>query len=1055
MRRILLLFAMFMGFSLLVFSQNRTVTGTVLDEAASPIPYASVSVKGSNAGVSANEKGEFSISAANGATLIFSAAGYATQEIVAKNNTITVVLKKSDAEIIDEVVVTALGVKRSDRSLGYSVSKLEPAAVLQKSEPDILKGMQGKVPGVDIRSSQGTPGAGTRIQIRGNSSFGLESQPLIVVDGVPYNNDQVTTSSQTSGGGAYGSGIANLDPNDIETFNVLKGAAAAALYGSRGSRGVILITTKSGSAKKGAKDINVTLNSSYSLESIANLPKFQNMYGAGSNFLYQNSNGSWGPRFGTLDSIPAWPEYLAAYPELFSPTGMTPYRAYPDNVKELFQTGGLAENSVSVNGGNAQTSFALTLSNVLHKGYVENSSYGRNNVSVGGQTKYKKLTIGGNLSYMKSKQVGGFFGENQVDGAASQFARSLFLARNWDLSLPYEDINGRPLIPNGGAQFDNPHWAAYNNIVRSDEQRNVLGVRLGYEFNNWINLTYNLGYNNYQVDRNERTQEYSRAANGLGRIVTDQYNSQELESTLMLILNPKIGNSFTLDAKVGNNINQRYLSRQSNTGLDFIVPEIYTLKNTATQSFDLDTRSKRRIVGFFAEATLGYKNYAFITATGRQDITSTLPYKNASYFYPSFAGSFIFTEAFKIRSSAFSYGKVRLSWAKVGNDASPWNGEDVFSILTNFTGVPRASRGSLTIDPNLTPEFTQEVEGGIDLAFFKRRINLDVTAYDKKSTNLIYGIAVPSSTGYSNLYTNIGEISNKGVEIGLTARVIETNDFSWDIRGAFTKNKNIVVSLTEGLERTPQAGVLTEVSPYFEPGLPFGYIRGTKVDRDAEGNFLINPATGALIVNPEQGMVGNPNPDYKLGVSTGLNYKGVFLNALFDYTKGGDIYSVTISSLLGRGVVDDTRDREASFVIPGYYADPNTRELILDAAGNKIPNQTRISANDLFFSPNTSNGATFAINTATEMNIYDATVMRLRELVVGYEIPKSVYSKLPISKATISFSGRNLWYLAPNVPKSTRFDPEVSSFGASAVQGIELSAAPTTRRFGVNLNIVF
>ncbi|MCH5596681.1 SusC/RagA family TonB-linked outer membrane protein [Niabella ginsengisoli] len=1055
MRKFLLLLAIFMGFSFLAFSQTETITGTVLDEAANPVPFASITLKGSTTGVSADADGRFIIKASQGAILVVSATGYNSVEVTATGSTLTPVLQKGDGVLIEEVVVTALGVKRADRSLGYSVSKLDPSAVLQKSEPDLLKSMQGKVPGVDIRSSQGTPGAGTRIQIRGNSSFGLESQPLIVVDGVPYNNDQVTTSSQTSGGGAYGSGIANLDQNDIESMNILKGAAAAALYGSRGSRGVIVITTKSGSAKKGAKPINVSLNTSYSLENIANLPTYQNMYGAGSNFLYQNSNGSWGPKFGTLDSIDAWPEYLAAYPELFSSTGKTPYKAYPDNVKELFQTGALAENSISVNGGDEQTTFALTVSNVAHKGYVENSSYSRNNVSVGGQTRFKKLSIGGNLSYMKSKQLGGFFGENQVDGAASQFARSLFLARNWDLSLPYEDANGKPLIPNGGAQFDNPHWAAYNNIVRSDEQRSILGVRLGYEFNDWINLTYNLGFNNYQVDRNERTQEFSRAANGLGRIVKDQYTSQELESTLMLILSPRINENFTLDAKVGNNINQRYLTRETNTGLDFIVPSIYTLKNTATQSFDNDSRSKRRIVGFFAEATVGYNNYAFLTITGRQDITSTLPYKNASYFYPSFAGSFVFSEALKIRSDVFSYGKLRLSWAKVGNDASPWNGEDVFSILTNFTGVPRASRGSLTIDPNLTPEFTQELEGGFDLSFLRKRINLDFTAYDKKSTNLIYGIAIPSSTGYSNLYTNIGEISNKGIEIGLSARIIETNDFSWDLRGVFTKNKNIVISLTEGLERTPQSGVLTEVAPYFEPGLPYGYIRGTKVERDEEGNFMINPSTGGLLVNPEQGMVGNPNPDYKLGISTGFNYKGIFLNGLFDYTRGGDIYSVTISSLLGRGVIEDTKDREAAFIIPGYYADPNTRELILDAEGNKIPNQTRISANDLFFSPNPTNGATFAINTATEMNIYDATVMRLRELVLGYEIPKSVYSKLPISKATISFSGRNLWYLAPNVPKSTRFDPEVSSFGASAVQGIELSAAPTTRRFGINLNVVF
>ncbi len=1056
MKKILLLLAITTGGgAFLAFSQVKTVQGTVMDESAMPVPFASVTVKGGKTGVAANAEGKFTIQVAKDAVLVVSATGFTTVEAVVKGDTLNVVLEKGEGQIIEEVVVTAMGIKRVDKSLAYSVSKVDPGTLLQKSEPDLLKGMQGKVPGVDIRSSQGTPGAATRIQIRGNSSFGLENQPLIIVDGVPYSNDQVTTSIQTSGGSAYGSGIANLDPNDVESFSVLKGAAAAALYGSRGSRGVVLITTKSGSAKKGARDVNVTLNSSYSVEKIANLPKYQNTYGAGANFFYQNANGSWGPKFGTLDSIPAWPEYLKAYPNLFSPTGKTPYRAYPNNVKELFQTGRVMENSIGVNGGSGNTTFALTISNLLHKGYVENSSYGRNNIGVGGQTKYKNLTVGANLSYMSSKQVGGFFGENQVDGAASQFARSLFLARNWDLSLPYQDANGKPLTPNGGSQFDNPHWAAYNNIAQTNEERTIMGVRLGYKINSWIDAMYNLGYNNYVLNRSERTQEFSRAANGLGRIVEDRYVSKELESTFMLLFSPKISNIFTLDAKVGNNINQREPSRKVNTGLDFIVSGTYNLKNTATQSFDRDKRSYRRIVGFFAEATLGYKNYAFLTVTGRNDITSTLPYKNASYFYPSFAGSFVFTDAFGIKSNILNYGKIRASWARVGNDADPWNGEDTYTLLSNFTALPRATRGSTTIDPKLTPEFTSEVEGGLDLTLFDRRVNIDFTAYSKRSTNLIYAVSLPASTGYDNFYTNIGEITNKGVEIGLTGKIVRTKDFNWTVRGAFTKNKNMVVRLVDGLERVSLDEVLTSITPYLEPGKPFGYLRGTKVIRDEAGNPLINPSTGGMVVANDQGMVGDPNPDFKLGLSTGLNYKGIFMNALFDYTKGGDIYSVTISSLLGRGVVADTKDREASFVIPGYYIDMNTKKALLDGNGNKIPNQTRITANDLFFSPNANNGATYAINTATEFNIYDATVYRLREIVLGYEIPKSLYKNIPISKATISVSGRNLWYLAPNVPESTRFDPEVSSFGSSDTQGIELSTAPTTRRFGINLNVVF
>lgn len=1073
MRKTASLLAVLILYIVSAFAQTKTIIGQVMDDKGQPVPFASVKVKGSSTGVAADQDGKFSISADAKSSLIVSAAGFENYEISVGNQTEINIFLKTSANL-QEVVVTAFGIKRSEKALGYAVSKVDPGTLVQKSEPDMLKGMQGKVAGVDIRSSQGTPGAATRIQIRGNSSFDLETQPLIIVDGIPYSNDQVTTSNQTSGGTAYGSGLSNLDPNDIESMNVLKGSAAAALYGSRASRGVIIITTKSGSAKKGAKPINVNLRSSYAIENIANLPEYQNLYGTGANFSYSNSNGSWGPAFdrsksgvpyvpvtdyfmnpnGSVDSIAAWKDYLDAYPELFSSTGRTPYRAYPNNVKDLFKTSNIFENSIAVNGGNDNSSVGLTMSNLTHNGYVENSSYVRNSLGLGGQTKYKGLTVGANVSFSRSRQKGGYFGENQVDGAASQFARTLFPGRNWDFNLPYQDAVGKPLIPNGGGQFDNPRWAAINNVATTIEERVVAGIRLGYEINRWINLSYNLGINTANLSRVQITQEYSRAAGGLGRIETDDRRAQELESTFILALNPKIGDDFTLDIKVGNNINQRVVTRVGNTGLDFKVPGIYRLTNTATQTFSQDFRSRRRIVGFFADATLGYRNFAFLTVAGRNDITSTLPYKNANYYYPAISGSFVFTDAFNLRNNWLDYGKIRAGWAKVGNDAPALSTQDVFTLnTTTFLGQPTGTRDNTTTDQNLTPEFTQELELGLDLSLFNRRVYLDFTWYDKTSTDLIYNISVPSSTGYSNFYTNIGRISNKGVEIGLTLVPVRTKDFEWNIRGAFTKNKNMVEELVEGLERAPLAGVLTTMAPYLEAGFPYGYLRGDKIARTADGVPLIDPATGFMISGVEQGMVGNPNPDYKLGITNTLTYKGFFLSGLFDMTKGGDLYSVTISSLLGRGVTKDTEDREATWVIPGVYGDKTTLEPILEG-GKTIPNQTRITTNDLYFT-SASGVSSFAINGAEELNVYDGTVYRLRELTLGYNIPVSLVKKLGLSGATFSISGRNLWYLAPNVPKYTNFDPEVNSFGATTTQGIELSAAPTTRRFGVNLNVTF
>jgi TonB-linked SusC/RagA family outer membrane protein len=1052
-----LLFTMMFFLSAVGLSYGqKTISGTVSDASGLPLIGANVQVKDATGlGTITDNDGFYKLNVpSNGTVLVFSYTGFETQEITIGSST-TINITLNEGKLLEEVVVTALGISRKEKAVGYSVSQVESAALKEKAEPDLLKTLQGRVPGVDIRTSQGAPGAATRIQIRGNSSFGLETQPLFIVDGIPYSNVQVTTSSQTSGGTAYGSGISGMDPNDIESFKVLKGAAAAAIYGSRASRGVILITTKSGSTKK-RDGFKVNYRTSYGTETINNLPEYQNSYGAGVNFAYANANGSWGPKFGTLDSIAAWPEYLAAYPERFSSTGKTPYVAYPNNVKDLFRTGHVLENSINIEGGNGSTSFSLTASNLNHNGYVENSHYKRNNIGVGGSTVlWKAITLGGNLSFMKGEQLGGFYGENQVDGAASQFARSLFLARNWNLELPYQDAAGRPLIPNGGSQFDNPHWAAYNNLANSVDQRVIAGGKIKVDISKNLVFNYNLGNNAYTLHRTERTQEFSRAANGLGRIIDHKYNIEELESVATLSYNTNLTQDLDISASVGQNMNQRSISDAQNTGLDFIVPGIYNLKNTASQSFDSDDRVKRRLIGVFGEVQLGYKNMAYLNFGGRNDWSSTLPKANRSYFYPTVSGSLIVSELLK--SDILSYAKLRAGWAKVGNDAPPYRTQDVFILDSNFKGVPRITRSTNTNDPNLSPEFTSELELGTDLKFFNDRFSIDFTWYDKKTTDLIYNISVPNSTGYNTFTTNVGEISNKGTEIGLNLVPILTKNFEWNLGASFTKNKNIVVSLVEGVDRVQLNGVLTSISPYLEPGLPFGYLRGTKVVRDAEGVPLINPATGGMIVSTTQGMVGDPNPDFKLGLTTGLKYKNLFLNGLFDITMGGDMYSVSVNSLLGRGVTKDTEDREKGFIIPGNYADPSNLQsgqpLLVD--GKPVANHTVITMNDVYFSPNPNNGATFGINTATEYNIYDATVYRLRELTLGYNLPANLFGAKYFKGGSLSVSGRNLFYIAPFMPKYTNFDPEVNSFGATTTQGIELSAAPTTRRYAVNLSINF
>ncbi|HEY5968938.1 MAG TPA: SusC/RagA family TonB-linked outer membrane protein [Chitinophagaceae bacterium] len=1074
MRKIASLVVMLMLFQLIAFSQDRTITGVIKDEAGLIVPGASVRIKGTKVGTAADNQGQFRIQAKSGDVLLITGAGIDPAELTVGASDAVAITVKNTIATGSEVVVTALGIKRQDKALGYGVSKVDPNSLLQRSEPNALAGLAGKVPGVDIRGGQGAPGAAVRIQIRGVSSFN-GGEPLIVVDGVPYSNNLVNTTSPFSGGGTYGSGFGDLDPNDIETINILKGAAAAALYGSRAANGVLLITTKSGAPRKGQKSLNVTFKTGFSLEKISGIPEFQNTYGAGANFRTQSSNGSWGAKFGKgviynatgdvigtsasgIDSIPAttWATMYASYPELF-PNGRLAYKAIPDNVSSLFNTGSLFENSIGLNGGEGNTLFNITLSRVDQDGYITNSSYEKTNISAGGQTNIGKLTVGASMAYSRSKQVGGFIG--QAQSFLSQWGRTFTMARNWDITgWPSEDRAGKQIGFNDG-QYTNPVWGAYHNVITSIDDRVVANARASYKFNNIVRVDYNVGINSFALFRDQIIDKssYGGTDNLLGNIIEVVNRTQEIQSTLVAIITPKIGTNFTLDVKLGNDINQRTSRTQQVQGVNFVIPGLYNLTNTSTQRFSSDRVSKRRLVGFFGDASLGYKNFAFLNVTAREDLTSTLPYKNAQYFYPGVSGSLIWTEAFKLRSNWLDYGKLRAGYARVGNDAAPHNTEATFGLnAAGFQGQPLASRDNTSYDPDLTPEFTRELEIGTEMRFFKRRIGFELTYYNKKSTDLIYPISLPVTTGYTQFYTNLGQIRNEGWEAALDVRAVAGKDFTWDLRAIFTNNENTVEALVPGIQRAIVGGF-----NYIEPGFPYGYLRGSHSARTEDGTLLINQTSGMPMLDPNDDMVGDPNADFKLGLTNTLSYKGFQLSVLVDWTQGGDFYSETISSMLGRGVTKDTEDRETSRIIEGVYsttspslgADGRNHYTPLLVGGKPVQNQTRVTTNDLFFTQGT--GASFATNGAFEYAVFDGTVYRLREVVLAYSIPSNIVNKLKLTAATFSVSGRNLWFLAPNVPKYTHFDPDINSVVSGNAQGVETGGAPSTRRVGVNLNITF
>lgn len=1040
-----------------LFSQEMTVSGTVTDDQGIPLLGANVIVKGTTRGVQTDFDGNYSILASKGETLIFSFVGYEQAEyLVQDNNLINVTLSPSTAQL-EEVVVTAFGIKRNPKDLGYAVSTVASSEVVDNSEPDLIRSLAGKVAGVNVNISTGVAGASNQINIRGVTSIAGSSQPLIVVDGVAYSNDQVTTSSQTTGGGGYESGLSTLDPNNIESINVLKSTAAAALYGSRATNGVIVITTKTGSGG-GPQKTSVSVSSGTYLEEIANLPEYQNTYGAGVNFEYTNANGSWGPRFfpgpnptfnqNIPATIPTWPNLLNAFPEL-GPT--QPYVPQPDNVSSLFQTGVISENSVNLSYGGEKGNFGVTLSDLAQEGYIPFNTYDRTSVSLGGNyTLDNGIKFGGNMSYSDTKQIGGFFGENQFSGSSSSFARTLLMARNWDTSLPYtHPVTGASVIPNAG--WDHPLWSWEHDQIITNTTRTVANVDLGYDFNDHISTSLTIGSNKYNLDRKEIRDLGSRASDGLGSVTTDRFINEDLESTLLFTFDDyQITEDIGFSVILGGNVLQNTTERTAVFGNTFISPGIFTIENNVNVSFAKGLGyARQRSLGVFADASFSFKDFLFLNATGRNDWSSTLPEENNSYFYPSVSGSLIFTEALDLDSKLLTFGKLRGAFASVARSAPAEFLNRTFAVGQPYDGIPVIGNSASLADQELTPEFTDEYEAGIDLEFWQRRIALDFTWYKKTTTDLISPVSVPASSGFTTFNTNIGEIQNTGVEIGLTLVPIQTRDFKWTLFSTFTQNKNEVTELVEGLDRIAlnpnQVG-------YVAVGEPFGVFYGTRFARDDEGNFLINRAGGGIIEDLENGIIGDPNPDFKMSFINTISYKGFTLNGQFDWREGGDISSTTIPGLLGRGVTRDTEDRERHFIIPGFYGDGNG-EPILDSEGNKIPNTTIIDMNELYFSP--PGGNTFAINSVDEASIYDGTVYRLRELRLTYEVPAKWLEKTPFGNVNLSAIGNNLWYFAPNVPKYTNFDPDVTAFGSTRLQGIEIQSAPTSKRYGVKVNISF
>jgi TonB-linked SusC/RagA family outer membrane protein len=1088
MRRILTLFIMLMLIGVLAFSQNRQVTGIVTDDKGVPIENASVRVKGSKTGVAADANGNFRISVSPGATLIFSGVGITPREVAVGNqSTIDVSLVRSGTELTN-VVVTSLGIRREKKSLSSAVSEVKSDMLVQKSEPDILRSLEGKVPGVNITSGGGAPGQSTKINIRGITSFSGNNQPIIVVDGIPFDNS-VNASVGLDQNTVFSNRLYDIDPNNVESITVLKGANAAALYGSGAQNGAIVITTKTGSKTRN-KGLEVTYNVSYSQEKVSDIPDYQNIYGQGSNQNYNGGFiGNWGSPFGfqrdmlnqqvgynrytptnAPDSVPH-PIYYAPYaaarfqtvfPELLNKNVL--YTGH-DIVGGFFEKGHVIENSLTINSSQGKTGLNAGVSRMTNEGIIPNSNSARTSLTFGGSSVLANgLTVTGNVNYVRTEQQSpqsgaSYFGDyGPGEGLGSIYARLFYLPRNFNLNeYPFETPDGRNVFYRS---LDNPRWIAKYNLFNSTVDRAFGGLTFSYDPLKWLNLTARGGINTY-TDRQTNFIRPGGTTVNEGRYWEADFLNQTFNMTYLATVKRTLISNLDLRATVGTDFIQRLNRGSRNTGLGVIDPTLKTLRNTQSVLNNFDYTEKTKKIGALGEIQLSYKNYLFLNLTGRNDWTSTLPIGKNSYFFPSAGVGFVFTEALGMGKEIINYGKIRLSGVRVAREPGAYQLLTTYSINPQGGSYTSNSGGTFNYaalsnqvkNADLKPEITKELEAGLEMQFLNNRIGFDLTLFKKNSTDQIISVSSPASSGFTTRVINAGEIENKGIELGLTVTPVRTNNFNWTSIFNFSLLRSKVIDAGPTGEIFIGGSGFSSLGTIIRNGQPFGMIYGSENARDsATGAVLIDETTGNPIVLPESKIIGNPNPDFTLNVNNSFSFKGLTLGFLIDWKQGGDMYSTTAASLLLRGQLNNPYgvDREGIRIIPGVYGNPQTYKAILDTKGEPIKNTTGVTAFDSHFSGG------FGAYGADETNVYDVTTIRLREITLGYELPKSLLKKTPLGTARLSLSARNVWFKAPNMLKALNFDPEVLAGNSlSNVQGFDFGASPSTKRYGINLSVTF
>ena len=1073
---LMLLFALVFQLAL---AQEKNASGIVTDASGAPLPGVNVTIKGTSKGVSTNFDGAFKIAAGSTDVLVFSFLGMVSTEQVATTN-MSIKLKDDSLRLAD-VVVTALGIKREKKSLGYATQELKAADLKSgTANGNFLNDLSGKVAGLTVRRNNNFGGS-TNIVSRGIKSLTGNNQMLVVIDGVPINNSNVNTASQKNGQGTsfdYGNAATDINPEDIESVNVLKGAAASALYGYQAGNGVLLITTRKGKSNKG---LGVTFSSEFVVGSIdkSTFVKYQDKYGAGYGPYYGPGEDSYFNEAdidgdGTTDYVVPFGEdasYGAAFnnQSVYQWNAFTPYSSNfgkktawknADNGPiTFFETPISLSNSLSLEGSDDKSSYIVNYSNLNQTGLMPNSSIKKNNVSL-------KLTHD-----FSDKFTGTFFAnyiqQNTVGRNSTGYNDNIMSNfRQWwqtnvdvkELQDVYENSNGQNVTWNiksptdlTPAYWDNPYFQRYKNYQNDSRNRFIGYGKLDYKIKDWVTATFRVSTDTYSEVQEERRAVGSVASNfGINRLSEksgyQKFDRNYSENNYDFLLNFKkdINKDFSFSGLLGstvNRINTQSVLASTQGGL--LVADIYSLQNSTTAVRPIDTETKQGINSLYGQVSFGYKSLVYLDATMRRDVYSTLPKDRNVVTYPSVSGSFVFSNLLDFKW--LSYGKLRANYAEVGNGAPAQALGDNYTQFDPFGTSPLFSVPSIKNNPDLRPTITKSDEIGLEMSFLNKRIGFDVSAYKSLSIDQIFQVPFSTSTGYSAKFFNAGSIENKGIEVQFNMTPVTTENFRWEIFVNWAKNKNTVVSLNNEIDNLQLGSFQGGVTINAAVGQPYGLIRGTDFTY-LNGEKVVGTNGRYVINSSSNNVIGDINPNWTGGLRNKFTYKNLSLGFLIDMQKGGDIFSLDRSYGLATGLYEETAGLND-------LGNP-VRNTIANGGGVILPG---VQADG---TPNTvrTPGPNFFGNIAgyrrqpNKAFVYDASYVKLREVSITYRIPSKILAPLNIQDLKISLVGTNLWIISKNLPDA---DPESGLGSGNLSSGYSVGSLPTTRNIGCNLTLKF